>query len=540
MGLIKTYEQTMTFSLQAEDIDRFSEWVDELSQKAKVEPQNRMRVRLLTEEVLLRACEQFGEQTEVVAIFEVPLRRPRLRLEIAGEPFNPLGAEDRELGGWASSLRTAIGIASSYSYEHDKNVLRFRIPYPGMNPVAVIGIALALGAFLGFVGNAATSDQLAKLISDILLTTTYGAWIRVLNAISAPIIFLTVATTMLNTHRIDEKGGSSLLVIARYFIYSILVVVIALVYCLPLLPLERSRTVMDQQLVQGLIDATISAIPANIVDPFAESNTAQLLLLAFVLGALLIQLGDSVPSLKRFVREANIVGLQLARSVSFFVPLFAGTFVCLEILDGKEHVLYGIWQPLCLALLISSLILLAQVLYICLKLRVKPLVFIKKVRKPFTLCLKTGSQDSSFGEAQRSCTRLLGINKDYVKEALPQGLVLYMPISAVGTIIFTLYAAQAFGLQVNMVWYVSAVIMAVFVFVATPPVPGANLLAYVVLFAALGIPETALRDAMIFDIVFGIFAAAANQAMLQFEMLLQANRFALLDVERLRKPVAKR
>lgn len=538
MGLIKTNAQTMTFTLQAEDIDSFSEWIDELSRKAKVEPRNRIRVRLLTEEVLLRASEHFGEDTEVIAVFEVPFRRPRLRIEIAGESFNPLGAEDRELGGWTSSLRTAIGIVSSYSYERGKNILKFHIPYPGMNPVVVIGISLSLGMLIGLLGNAAFSESVADLISETLLTTAYSTWVRVLNAISAPIIFLTVATTMLNTHRIDEKGGSSLLVIARYFVYSILVVAVALLCCLPLVNLGQQRTVMNHQLVKDLLDAFLSWIPANIVDPFAESNTAQLLFLAFVLGALLIQLGDSVPSLKRIVREANIVGLQLARCVSLFVPLFAGAFVCLELLDGEAQVLYGIWRPLSLALVISALILLAQVLYICLKIQVKPLEFIKKVWKPFVLCLRTGSQDESFGDAQRSCTRLLGINADYVKEALPQGLVLYMPVSAIGTIIFTLYTAQTFSLQANMVWYVSAIVIAVFVFVATPPVPGANLLAYVVLFAALGIPESALLDAMIFDIVFGIFAAAANQTMLQFEMVLQAHRFGLLDLDSLRKPMA--
>jgi hypothetical protein len=80
--------------------------------------------------------------------------------------------------------------------------------------------------------------------------------------------------------------------------------------------------------------------------------------------------------------------------------------------------------------------------------------------------------------------------------------------------------------------------MAVVVFVATPPVPGANLLAYVVLFTALGIPEDALLDAMTFDIVFGIFAGAANQAMLQLEMVYQAARFGLIDIGRLRQPMA--
>ena len=81
--------------------------------------------------------------------------------------------------------------------------------------------------------------------------------------------------------------------------------------------------------------------------------------------------------------------------------------------------------------------------------------------------------------------------------------------------------------------------MAVVVFVATPPVPGANLLAYVVLFATLGIPSEALMDAMIFDIIFGILAGAANQAMLQLELITSADHFGLLDYDLLRAPMPR-
>jgi len=68
-------------------------------------------------------------------------------------------------------------------------------------------------------------------------------------------------------------------------------------------------------------------------------------------------------------------------------------------------------------------------------------------------------------------------------------------------------------------------------------VPGANLLAYVVFFSALKIPKEALMDAMIFDIVFGIFAGAGNQFLLQLELLWEAKRIGLLNSKRLEKEI---
>ena len=138
------------------------------------------------------------------------------------------------------------------------------------------------------------------------------------------------------------------------------------------------------------------------------------------------------------------------------------------------------------------------------------------------------------------CSSALGIDRTYIKSCLPQGLVLYMPVSGIGTLIFTLFAALTFQVEIDAYWYLLAMILAVMLFVATPPVPGINILAYAALFTTLGIPAEALIDAMIFDILFGILAGAGNLGMLEIETALQANRLGLLNQDKLHAPAAKR
>ena len=264
------------------------------------------------------------------------------------------------------------------------------------------------------------------------------------------------------------------------------------------------------------------------------SNTSQLLLLAFTLGFALMGLGSRVDTIKQLVRESNTIGMQFAEWVSWFVPIFAGAFLCLEVWRDSTGVLSGIWKPLLVSLALSVVTICLLVVYTARRERVSPLLLLRKIWRPFHTALRSGSLEDSFGEASLSCTSLLGIDRAFTKVSLPQGLVLYMPISAIGTIAFTLFVARVEGVQGSSLWYVSAIVMAVVVFVATPPVPGANLLAYVVLFSILGISGNVLLEAMIFDIVFGIFAGAGNLAVLQLEMLRQAGRFGLLNREKLR------
>ena len=523
-----------TFSLSSADIDFFSDWLGDVQVELGVERHNRTRVRVLMEEVLLRMRERFGEEVPVRASIDRHLGRPRLRVEVSSDPYNPLGRVEKELGGWESSLCTAIGLSPQYSYDGAQNVLKLVLPCPGMNPVIRIAIAIAMGLFVGAAGATVIPAGIRETITDILLRPTYDLWNRILNAVSGPIVFLTVVTTMLNTRSIDERGGSSVRVIVGYFALSFAVVTIALLCAAPLFRLEYAAIRPSAELLISLLNGLLSVVPSNIFDPFVVSNTSQLLLLAFTLGFALMGLGSRVDTIKQLVRESNTIGMQFAEWVSWFVPIFAGAFLCLEVWRGSTGVLSGIWKPLLVSLALSVVTICLLVVYTARRERVSPLILLRKIWKPFHTALRSGSLEDSFGEASLSCTSLLGIDRAFAKVSLPQGLVLYMPISAIGTIAFTLFVARVEGVQGSSLWYVSAIVMAVVVFVATPPVPGANLLAYVVLFSILGISDNVLLEAMIFDIVFGIFAGAGNLAVLQLEMLRQAGRFGLLNREKLR------
>lgn len=531
-----------SFTLRAEDIDRFLLWVGERTAEVGAERQNRLRISLIVEELLLRMRDHLGEDVPVVASFDGRfhwMRRSILQIQVEGEPYNPLLTSEGELGDWSSSLSTAIGFTPQYHYDWGQNSLTLQIPCRGVSAVILIGGAIVLGLLLGLTGAAFLPDWVRMEVTRILLNPTYDMWLRMLNALSGPVVFLTVITTMINARGIVKKGGNNEQVISRYFVFSIIDVAIAYVCLFPLLPLDHMYTILDSHVAMALYDEMLQIVPSNIFDPFITANTPQLIFMALVLSYILIRLGDKMVQTKRLIREANMVGLKVAGWMGMLVPIFVGSFICLELWQGNTDVFVGLWLPLMAALVFSIAVVIVVIVHLALRMRMSPILIVRKLWLTFFIALKTGSLDAAYGEALHCCSQLLGIDRDYTKVALPQGLVLYMPISAIGTFAFTIYAASVYNLQVDHVWYIETIIMVVVLFVATPPVPGANLLAYVVLFATLGIPEGALLDAMTFDILFGIFAGAANQTLLQLELVSQANRIRLLDVEKLRKPLER-
>ncbi len=528
------------FELKPAEIDRISDWADSRLLALSVNRKTRVRLRLLAEELLLRLMEHYGDGVSADAFFEKSFGRAVLRFEIAGAPFNPLSESGNSLGDWNSSLVTAIDMDPRYTYSWGKNVLRFAVPIKKMRPVLNLGIAIAVGVVVGILGKFLCPENVRYAVTNTLLPPLFDVWIRILNALSGPVVFLMVITTVLNTKQISRQGGARTYVIGRYFLFSFLAAATAILCAEPFFASAKFISPFSGSLIEDAADRLLKFVPENLFDPFIRSDTPQLLVLAFVAGGAIIVLGNRVAELKKTIQQINMVGLQLTKWVSLLVPPFLSLFLVLKIWSAQTKTLSGIWKPVAISVLTAVCFLLLAALVLSARMRVRPAVLLRKLWPDFLTVLSSGSLDDFLADAQRSSSERLGIDRDYIRICLPQGLVLYMPLSVIGILTFTIYVAHCNEISINAVQCVVAMLLAVLLFIATPPVPGANLLAYTVFFSWLGLPGETLIEAMFFDIVFGIVASAGNLTLLEIETAFEANRFGLLKVEKLRAPGIKK
>ena len=524
-----------TFSLNAVGIEACSERVNELLEQLNVERQNRIRIRFSLEESLLRLREHFGETESFTLRASNRFGRPYLQIELAGDIYNPLSKTASELEDWSGSLLTAVGLSPLYSYSGGRNLLRLNLPRQGMNIAVKLLIALVLGIAAGLALRSGLSAAAQQGLIDGFFQPLYDFWVRLLSVLSGPVVFLMVCTSVLNTRTIEEEGGSSRQIFLRYFLISLLAALAAVVTAVSFAWADlRTSGTLGIRLAE-YFKTILKIMPDNIVSPFVESNTPQLLLLAFLLGGGISALDTRAEGLSRLVRQGDAVGLTLTESVSRLSPLFAGIMICMELLSGSLATFGGIWGILILSVLLSMLAILVVGFYVSKREGVPLRLLLKKLEPAFVTAVRSGTLDAGYGAMERDCIRRLGIEKHFATVSLPYGLVLLMPANVIGTLMFTVFAAMRYQVELSIGWLLVAMVLSVVLFAATPPVPGANLLAYIMIFAQLHIPSAALIDAMIFDILFGIFAAAANESLLQMELILQADRLGLLDLALLRK-----
>lgn len=524
------HEDRRTFPITAQAVDEYSEHLVKAISQLGVRGRNAALVRITVEEALLCQWEHFGDGVEVTMTITNSLGAPHVRMEHVGEPYNPLADSNAAYDDFAGgSLFDALELRASYAYLGGRNILRFPLPRVGVNPTISLLVGLAAGAIVGVVGDLLLPESVQVVFLETIVDPLFDLWVRILNALAAPVIFFMVMSTMLAMRKVESRGGSSTHVIARYFLLSFVVGAIAVLAAINVFGLSMGMDELGRQDVSRLIADMTNIIPKNVIDPFVTSNTPQLMVVAFALAHALMVLGERTRNLARLVQQVNMATSLVTNWVSRLAPLFAGVLLAFEIWGEKENLLVGMWRPLAIGLVLSALFFLLEVTVAWVRLGITPWLFVKKVREPFVTAVRTGTLDAAYADVQHSCVQRLGIDATLTDLILPQGLVLYMPASIIGTLAFTISAAADLNVGITPLWCVMAVVLDVLLFVATPSVPGANVLAFIALFQQLSMPQEALLVAMIFDIVFGLFANGANQALLQVEMLRLADRLGELD-----------
>jgi Na+/H+-dicarboxylate symporter len=278
-----------------------------------------------------------------------------------------------------------------------------------------------------------------------------------------------------------------------------------------------------------LLKSFFSVVPYNLLGPIRDFNTAQLILMGIIFAYATMAVGQQAGGIASLIHELNLVSMQLAQWIAQLMPVFMVFLTALLVLSHNAQLLVSLVSVIPFALLVSALVTVVVLLFVSQRMGVKPLVLLKKVWPPFIQTIKTGHVSDSYALAEKVCIRDLGIQKIYTQKVLPLGLVLYMPASMVGMISFVIYAAFMSGIDITPVWIIRAIVFALILLVAAPPIPGVNLLSYVVIIGQLGIAKEYVLAAVVFDIIFDSFGAAANQLMLQLDMLLQAEHVGLLN-----------
>ena len=515
------------YSLSAEAIEEISARIGDYLRELRTERTELLRIRLSLEEALLRWRDHFGEEARVRISAGERLGRPTVTMELTGDNYDPLTSAENDLGAWADNLLNGIGLNPVYTYRHNTNTVQLRLKRRQLHPAVTLGIAVAFGLLAGLLGDLLLPEAAQDTVLTAVFQPVRNAFLRILNTAGGPIVFFSVLAAVCGVGNAAAMSREGRRLILRFLLsISLMTLVTAAVSYRLFRPVSGAAAGGG---IQGLLDFLIRIIPTDILSPMISGDSPQLILIALVLGHAFLTAGQQSGGLVALVDQLNTTGLLVADWVGRVTPFFVSLLLIFGIWSESLSPLLSLWKPVLLFFVLCGALFFLQLLAVSGKEKISPAALVGKMRESFLTALRTGSVNSAYGANQVCCERRLGIGRTLTKAGLPLGLLIYMPAGTVASMIVILYEAVASGAEVSPFWLVMAVLLTVTLQAASPPVTGIGLLSYAVIFAQLGIPEDALTTAMAVDILFGFVTAPLNQAMLQMELVLEADRSGVLD-----------
>lgn len=321
-------------------------------------------------------------------------------------------------------------------------------------------------------------------------------FVRLIRMLVVPLVFLTIASGVAALADPKRLGSIGVKTLAMYVFTTSLAVTTGLVVATLLAPgLGASFADAIPRAVEAPVDTGrlfIEIIPDNPVGAMAKGATLSVIFFAILVGAGVIAAGKDGEPMARLLASGSEVMLKIVGFVMETAPF--GVFALIAVVmgtTGPASFLAVLKLALCVVIGSAFITLVIHGgLVVRLLAWLPPLPFFRGIADAIMVGFSTSSSSATLPVAIRVAERNLGISQPVASTVLPLGATIGMDGAAMYVAMLTLFAAQAFGVDLSLADYLIIAATTTIVAMGVAPVPSGSLFVLAAVLAAIGItPE---------------------------------------------------
>ena len=497
-----------TVALNNEGITEALDFVSETLKRYKQPSKTVYETMLLTEETMVRLmASTTKDETVKIKIFKnigiatVTLSVPGAELS-SEENFDAgIDLDTTDLGYEADAAIRSIllqAYADKIKYKHKNGVNTIKI-IVGMveRQLAMLTLIAFLGAILlGAVGVAILPSSWINTMDAYFFLPIEKMFISILQLITAPAVFFSIICCVARFTEFTEPGRVTLKIFAWYIISNILAVIIGIHVFGWIEPGEEgmfSHMVKDQVLSTqasgdiSVMDTIISTVPSNIVEPFLNINSMQLVFMALLCGIAVGTIGNFSGAVKNFFSAGDVLFSKITSLIMNVVPIavFCATFSVM--IHNGFRVWISVAEMVVAVLIGVALIMLFYFLIIAVVSRLNPFTFLRKYYPEMKNTFIQGSSLASIPNTIHCCKHKLGISSKIYSFSIPFGATVNLDGNCVYLTIAGLFLARLCGIDLFSANIFSFIFAIIILSVGAPITPGSALLCLFVLLTQMGV-----------------------------------------------------
>jgi|TARA_B110000438_G_scaffold283323_1_gene311249 Na+/H+-dicarboxylate symporter len=321
-------------------------------------------------------------------------------------------------------------------------------------------------------------------------------FIRLIRMVVVPLVFVTLVSGVVAMGDPSKLGSLGVKTLAIYMFTTLAAISIGLFLAAILQPgvgVDLSLAVPGEvQEAIPLSDRLMSIVPSNPFAAMAEGNILAIIFFALLVGISLLTIGDRGKPLADLMEAGAETMLKITHWVMEVAPF--GVFALIAYVSGTQGAA-ALLDVITLAMAVvlgcvAHMVLVHGLLIMKFTLKLSPVMFFRGARDAMLVAFSTSSSSATLPVSMSVAEENLGISPVVASTVLPLGATINMDGTALYVGIVSVFAAQAFGIELTLADYVLVAGSTTLVSVGTAAVPGASLFLMAAVMETIGIsPE---------------------------------------------------
>ena len=382
-----------------------------------------------------------------------------------------------------------LNVIPSYYYKDNLNLLVFELKKQKNYFFYSLILAIILGIALGLIGTALPATVLEPIayIVEKLSDTVLG----LMTMVAGPLIFFAIfsgITSMGDIEKFNKIGRSTF---ANYILMDVIFLVSSALISVLLFPLSFGGTEKTDSLT-SVTDTVFGIFPANLLNPFLESNFIQILLISVIFAVAAILLKKQYPEIIRFGETANILISKMMTWFCSLIGIVIFATIATSIWNSEVSEIIDIWEVFVIVIALMLVFLIIYIIMVSIRKKMSIKTILKTTMPLIGVSILTGSSTASLQNMIDTSTTVYKNESFFSKFASSLGIVFFAPDSFFILSSITIYCASVSNISISVSWIVTAVLMIYLFSIAAPPVSGGYVALLSIIFSTLAIPARSL------------------------------------------------
>lgn len=358
-------------------------------------------------------------------------------------------------------------------------------------------LALVLGVLVGSVWGAGAVS--IKWMGDL--------FVRLISMVVVPLIFFTLVSGVISMGDPKKLGSLGVMTLGLYMLTTLFAITIGIILAVVVQPgvgVDLSSAAPGTiQEATPLSERLMSIVPTNPMAALAEGNVLAIIFFALLVGIAALIMGQKAKPVADLVDAASEVMLKITGWVMEVAPF--GVFALIAWVSGTQGVLAladVVKLAVCVFLGCFLHMFLVHGAIMRFLLKLKPINFFRGARDAMLVAFSTSSSSATMPVTMAVAERNLGIQPVVATTVIPLGATINMDGTALYVGIVSVFAAQAFGIDLSLADYLIVMGATTLVSVGTAAVPGASVFLMAAVMGAIGMTPDQIAVVVGFIIPF--------------------------------------